>query len=592
MDHRAVEDVLRRVADRGALDRAPSGARRSRRARARATITVPSDVQRWPAVPKPLNSAPSTARSRSASAMTTSGFLPPSSRHGDCRWRPQSAPISAPDRARAGEADLVDEAARRAPARGPAKVCGPSASTRFSTPSGRPACRKSWASASAVAGAYSAGFHTTALPHSSAGTRYQDGTATGKLPAVMIAATPTGDAEGEQLLVGHLRRHGLAVEPPALADEEVAGVDDLLDLAERLGVGLADLARDQARERLLVVLHEPAELLDRAAAHGRGHRGPLALRRARGLAGGDEGAGVAEQRRRRRSRRCRRGWWRSHGRRARRLRGRPAMIEATVRDMALNLARVRPIAPEREAQGPGRSAADAAHMMRRLSLVPPPARRPRCSSPAAAQAATPGVNIAGVPDAAELDQAQRPRRQVRARLRAAAHQPARPTPTFQASSRARPRRGHEGRLRPHRQRPTAPTRRRRPDRLRQRRARLRRPRCSRPAASPPTRSGTRRTRPTSGARAVDAGALRRDPQGRLPGDQAGRSGRQGAARAADGQQLQLPRAGLRRRRRRLVRRRRGPHRHRLPRRPARAPSTARTARSRASPSWASAPCTT
>ena len=42
------------------------------------------------------------------------------------------------------------------------------------------------------AGAYSAGFQTTALPHSSAGTRYQDGTATGKLPAVMIAATPTG----------------------------------------------------------------------------------------------------------------------------------------------------------------------------------------------------------------------------------------------------------------------------------------------------------------------------------------------------------------------------------------------------------------
>ena len=30
------------------------------------------------------------------------------------------------------------------------------------------------------------------LPHRMAGTRYQDGTATGKLPAVMIAATPTG----------------------------------------------------------------------------------------------------------------------------------------------------------------------------------------------------------------------------------------------------------------------------------------------------------------------------------------------------------------------------------------------------------------
>ena len=60
-----------------------------------------------------------------------------------------------------------------------------------------------------------------------------------------------GDAdrhpEREQLLVRHLRRHGLAVQAPALADEEVAGVDDLLHLAERLGVGLADLARDEPR---------------------------------------------------------------------------------------------------------------------------------------------------------------------------------------------------------------------------------------------------------------------------------------------------------------------------------------------------------
>ena len=39
------------------------------------------------------------------------------------------------------------------------------------------------------------------------------------------------DAEGEELLVGHLRRHGLPVQAPALAEEEVAGVDDLLDLA-------------------------------------------------------------------------------------------------------------------------------------------------------------------------------------------------------------------------------------------------------------------------------------------------------------------------------------------------------------------------
>ena len=46
--------------------------------------------------------------------------------------------------------------------------------------------------AAAIAGVASAGFHTTALPDSSAGTRYQDGTATGKFGAVMMTATPTG----------------------------------------------------------------------------------------------------------------------------------------------------------------------------------------------------------------------------------------------------------------------------------------------------------------------------------------------------------------------------------------------------------------
>ena len=71
-------------------------------------------------------------------------------------------------------------------------MVSPSANTRFSTPAGTPARQASSASARAVAAAYSAGFHTTALPHSSAGARYQDGTATGKLPAVTIIATPTG----------------------------------------------------------------------------------------------------------------------------------------------------------------------------------------------------------------------------------------------------------------------------------------------------------------------------------------------------------------------------------------------------------------
>ena len=116
-------------------------------------------------------------------------------------------------------------------------------------------------------------------------------------------------AEGEQLLVGHLARHGLAVEPPALAEEEVTGVDDLLDLAERLGVRLADLARDEAGERLLVGLDDPADLLDRAPAARCGRRGPPRLGRAGGAGGGDERVGVGHRTAPRRHLRRRPGWW-------------------------------------------------------------------------------------------------------------------------------------------------------------------------------------------------------------------------------------------------------------------------------------------
>ena len=162
-------------------------------------------------------------------------------------------------------------------------------------PSGRPAATKSRASASAVAAAYSAGFQTTALPQSSAGTRYHDGTATGKLPAVMIDRRPDRHAEREQLLVRHLARHRLPVEPAALAEEEVAGVDDLLHLAARLGERLADLPGDQPGQRLVVRLDEPADRGDHPAAHRGGHGGPVPLRASRGAA-------ASTSRRRRRAR--------------------------------------------------------------------------------------------------------------------------------------------------------------------------------------------------------------------------------------------------------------------------------------------------
>ncbi len=72
----------------------------------------------------------------------------------------------------------------------------------MNTPSGSPAAEKIRWSAAAVAAAYSAGFHTTEFPHSSAGTRYHDGTATGKFPAVITAATPTGVRKVNRFLSG------------------------------------------------------------------------------------------------------------------------------------------------------------------------------------------------------------------------------------------------------------------------------------------------------------------------------------------------------------------------------------------------------
>ena len=161
-----------------------------------------------------------------------------------------------------------------------------------------------------MAGEYSAGFQTTALPQVSAGIMYHEGTATGKLPAVMMAATPTGTAEGEELLVWHLRGDGLAVEAPALAGEEVAGVYDLLHLAQCLGVRFADLTRHQPRERLLVVLDDAPDLLYHLRPDRGGDRGPLPLRLARGPARLDERLGITQKHlghRLGRARRVRRG---------------------------------------------------------------------------------------------------------------------------------------------------------------------------------------------------------------------------------------------------------------------------------------------
>src|SRR5690606_2768746 len=90
---------------------------------------------------------------------------------------------------------------------------------------------------------------------------------------------------GVELLARHLGRHGLAVQASALGLEELAGVDRFLNAASSLLVGLAHLARYQARERLLLALERLADLADELPTDGRGCARPGLEGFAGGLAG-------------------------------------------------------------------------------------------------------------------------------------------------------------------------------------------------------------------------------------------------------------------------------------------------------------------
>ena len=62
--------------------------------------------------------------------------------------------------------------------------------TTFITPSGRPACVHSRATASAAEGSFSLGLRTTALPHAMATGMNHIGTMAGKLKGEITATTP------------------------------------------------------------------------------------------------------------------------------------------------------------------------------------------------------------------------------------------------------------------------------------------------------------------------------------------------------------------------------------------------------------------
>ena len=207
------------------------------------TISRLVAVQRWPEVPKAPQSAPSTARSRLASSMTISAFLPPHSSDTRLPVRPHSAatclPVSvepvieirrivgiaahrlADDRAAA--LHQVDHAAGHAGVGQCADELGP-------------AHRR-------VGGRLQ--HHRVAADQGVQRFPGRDGH--GEVPRRDQPANADRLADGEAELVGQLRGGRVAVEPSAFAGGQFGHVDGLLHVAAAFGDRLAGLAGDPAR---------------------------------------------------------------------------------------------------------------------------------------------------------------------------------------------------------------------------------------------------------------------------------------------------------------------------------------------------------
>ncbi len=133
--------------------------------------------------------APATAASRSASAVTTKGALPPSSmlalstRSAAWRSRVRPTPVEPVNeilRTRSSVSQVVTTPA------------GSVVGTTLTTPSGTPASVRIRATAIAVSGVSAAGLSTTVQPAARAGAILRVAIAAGKFHGVTSAATPTG----------------------------------------------------------------------------------------------------------------------------------------------------------------------------------------------------------------------------------------------------------------------------------------------------------------------------------------------------------------------------------------------------------------
>ena len=146
--------------------------------------------QSWPALPNTAIGAAAAAASRSASANTMFGDLPPSSSVTRLIVCGRAGRDRAADLGRAGERDLGDVGMLDEPLR---RTTRPGPTTTLTTPSGDPGlAARARSNRSAVSGVSSAGLSTTVLPAASAGPSFQEAIASGKFHGTISPTTPSG----------------------------------------------------------------------------------------------------------------------------------------------------------------------------------------------------------------------------------------------------------------------------------------------------------------------------------------------------------------------------------------------------------------
>ena len=191
--------------------------------------------------------APSSAASRSASAKTRNGALPPSSIDVLTTLSAASASSTRPT-----SVEPVKDSLRTRGSCSMAETTAPDRreGTTLTTPAGTPASSRIAAIARAVSGVSLAGLSTTVQPAASAGPILRVAIAAGKFQGVTSTQMPTGCCTTRIRLAAGRRGHHRARRPHrflGVPAEELRGVGHL---AAGVGQRLAVLQRDQPGELL------------------------------------------------------------------------------------------------------------------------------------------------------------------------------------------------------------------------------------------------------------------------------------------------------------------------------------------------------